>query len=124
MAALAPQAPREKVLLVLLLLLLLHPRVLLPVGDHLEGEAAYVEQDADEVRDTDGGGGQGSEEGDGEGVDSEDGHEAEGDPGCLGEEGAEEFGRGLSDVVEAGVGPVGRDAAEEVGSYCGREELV
>lgn len=123
MPALTPQSPGQKVLLVLLLLLLLHPRVLLPVGDHFEGQAAHVEQDTDEVGDADSGG-QGGEEGDGEGIDGQNGHEAEGDPGCLGEEGAEEFGRGLSDVVEAGVGPVGADSAEQVGSHYDYEELV
>ena len=101
-----------------LLLLLLHPAVLLPVGCHFKGQAAHVEQDADEVRDADRRGERGREDGNREGIDRQDGHETEGDPGGLREEGAEEFRRGLSDVVEAGVGPVGGNALEEVGSYC------
>ena len=101
----------------LLLLLFLHPPVLLAVRHHLEGQAAHVEQNADQVRDADGGG-QGREERNGKGVDGQDGHQAEGHPGRLREEGAQELGRGLSDVVEAGVGPVGGDALEEVSSHC------
>ncbi len=106
----------------LLLLLLLHPSVLLSVGDHFEGQAAHVEQDADQVRDADGGG-QRREERDGEGVEGQDGHQAQRHPGRLRDERAQELGRGLPDVVEAGVGSVGGDALEEVGSHCRVAEI-
>lgn len=115
MPALAPQSTGQELLGVLLLLLLLQPFVLLPVGGGLEGDAADVEQDAEDVGESQEG--EGGESGCGDRVQAEDGQEAQRDPGCLREEGDREFGRGATDGVEAGVAAVfGGDAGEEEGA--------
>ena len=100
----------------LFVLLALHPGIFLAIGDDFEGEAADIKEGAYDVGDADCGG-KGGEDGGGERVNGEYGHEAEGHPGGLSEEGTEEFGGRGADVVEAGVGAVGTDAAVEVGAH-------
>ena len=116
---------REELFAVLLRLLVRDPFRLLPVGGDLEGQAEEEERQAEDVgevgcrRQRGEGGCRQREGGAREGVDEDDGEGAEGDPGCLGEEGDVELGGGGADLVEAGVfAVVGGDALEEVGSHC------
>jgi hypothetical protein len=97
----------------------------LAVRGYFEGEAGREEGQAQEVgevgfrgeREAEGAGCRG-EDGARERVDEDYGECAQRDPGCLREEGDEEFGWGDADRVEARVGAgVGGYAAEEVGSY-------
>jgi len=89
---------------VFLVLLFFHPLGFLLVGCGFEGDAADVEEYADDIRQ--GEERESGESGCGDGVEGEDGQQTERYPGCLGKEGAEEFGRGGSDRVEAGVAAV------------------
>lgn len=88
----------------LFVLFLFHPLGFLLVGCGFEGDAADVEENADYICQSEEG--QGGEGGCGDRVEGENGQQTERYPGCLGEEGAEEFGRGGSDRVEAGVAAV------------------
>lgn len=121
MPAPPPQSPSQKLLAVPLLALLAQPGALLRVCGGLQGEAAGVEAQAEDVGESDEGGqrgGGGGEGGGGEGVEGEDGEAAGGDPGGLGEEGEGEFGEFGADGEEAGVGARGGgDAGEEVGAH-------
>lgn len=102
MPALAPQSVRQKLLVVHLCVLLLGPLAFLRIGSGFEYDAARVQREAEDIREGDAGGERG-EEGRGEGVESQDGEEAEGDPGRLSHEGAEEGGWGGADLLEARV---------------------
>ena len=104
MSRLRPQASGQEILIVLFVLLFLHPLGFLLVGCGFEGYAADVEEYADHVGESQEG--QSGEGGCGDGVEGEDGQKAQGYPGCLGEEGAEEFGSGGADRVETGVAAV------------------
>lgn len=87
-----------------LVLFFFHPLGFLLVGCGFEGDAANVEEDANDIGE--GEEGEGGKSGCGDGVEGEDGQQAERYPGCLGEEGTEELGRGGSDGVKAGVAAV------------------
>jgi hypothetical protein len=101
-----------------LVLLLLRPPTLLPIRRHLEREPAHPQRETQHVRGEDParGGRQRGEGTGGDGVDGEDGHQAEGDPEGLGEEGGCELGGAVADGVEAGVAAFAEDALEEVGA--------
>lgn len=97
--------------------LLPQPPALLPVGRDLEAEPAQPQRDAQEVGEA-GGGGQGREGGGRHGVEGDDGQADERAPGGLGHPGGEELGRGLLELLEAGVVAGLEDALEEVGAHC------
>ncbi|KAL9607420.1 MAG: hypothetical protein Q9167_007663 [Letrouitia subvulpina] len=105
MPAPPPQALSQELLAVLLLALFPQPPALLRVGGGLEGQAAYVQAQAQDVRQGDGGGQSAAYAG--QGVEREDGEAAGGDPGRLGEEGEEELAGLRADGGEAGVDPDG-----------------
>jgi hypothetical protein len=96
-----PQAVCEEILVVLFGLLGGDPGGLLAVGGHFEGEARREEGQAQDVGQV---GFRGQGEAEGARRRGEDGERAQRDPGCLGEEGDEEFGRRDADRVEARVG--------------------
>jgi hypothetical protein len=89
---------------VLLILLFFHPLALLLVCCGFEAETADVEEYADDISESEEG--EGGESCCGNRVQGKDGEQAEGYPGCLSEEGAEELGRRGSDFVEARVAAV------------------
>lgn len=74
------------------------------VSDNFKGETANVEESAEDVSKADER--EGSDCGVWDGVNGENGHKAEGDPGCLAYEGYKELWRGFLDLIEAGVFPV------------------
>lgn len=100
----------------LVLPLFLHPRALLPVGRDLHGDAAEPQANAQDVGELDAR--QSGEGGGGDGVEGDDGQADEGAPGGLGHPGAKELGRGLLDLLEAGVVTLLDDTLEEVGAHC------
>lgn len=97
----------------LALLLLAHPRALLPIGHDLESETAQPESDTEDVGCAHAGG----ECRRRDGIQSDGGEADERAPGCLCHPSDQEFGRGLLDFVKAGVVALGEDSLEEVRSH-------
>lgn len=111
-----PEASGHEVLGMLLLALLLQPLRLLLVGGSLERDASNPQRNPEHIGEPQTG--EGRKRGRGDGVERDDGQADEGTPCRLGHPGDEELGRGLLDLIEAGVVAVAEHALEEVYPHC------